>query len=214
MPYIPPENRPAIDARVEQVASAIASRLIERGESAEISVLYRAAFRDLAAAIVERESGRTPASATAVGQLAEAVIDAAHRYGQRGGWLGELNYALTRLIQRVPFDMVARGAWKEYLRYWLYAETVGALTRAAYEIHAEYPDTWIGNGLAGVFEDVKDEYKRRVNTAYEAVQILKSGDCFDLVPLHTRLVPAETDGVRGWTEVMLPVHTPEAVREG
>ena len=38
-----------------------------------------------------------------------------------------------------------------------------------------------------MFEDIKDEYKRRVNSAYEAAQILKSGDCYDYVPFRTQL---------------------------
>ena len=62
---------------------------------------------------------------------------------------------------------------------------------------------WIFDGFVGVLEDVKDEYKRRVNTAYEAVQIKKSGDCYD-TPYHTELVDVkDKDGnVVGWQEVM------------
>ena len=43
-----------------------------------------------------------------------------------------------------------------------------------------------------------------VNTAYEAAQILKSGDCYDFVPFRTHLVAATVDGVAGYQEVMLP----------
>ncbi len=68
-------------------------------------------------------------------------------------------------------------------------------------------DDFIGNGLAGVFEDVKDEYKRRVNSAYEAAQILKSGDCYEYSPFQTQLVAATVDGVAGYQEVMLPRRT-------
>ena len=71
-------------------------------------------------------------------------------------------------------------------------------------MHARYANTWQGNGLAGVFEDVKDEYKRRVNTAYEAAQIIKSGDCYEATPYHTRLMPIEHNGVHGFFEIMLP----------
>jgi hypothetical protein len=53
-------------------------------------------------------------------------------------------------------------------------------------------------------KDVKDEYKRRVNTAYEALQIRKSGDCYEKSPFHTQLVEFETAGVTGWIEIMLP----------
>lgn len=65
-------------------------------------------------------------------------------------------------------------------------------------------DDYTGNALAGVFEDVKDEYKRRVNTAYEAAQILKSGDCYEYSPFQTQLVAVNVDGVAGFQEVMLP----------
>lgn len=68
----------------------------------------------------------------------------------------------------------------------------------------------MGNGLTGVFEDVKDEYKRRVNTAYEAAQILKSGDCYELAPYRTQLVADTVDGVAGWQEVMLPRRDPSS----
>ena len=128
--------------------------------------------------------------------------------GVKGGWTGELNYAITMLIQHVPHEMRLRKAWDESLRYWIYAETVGALTRTAYDLHVRTGDDYIGNGLTGVFEDIKDEYKRRVNTAYEAAQILKSGDCYDLAPFRTRLVAATVDGVAGYQEVMLPRQNP------
>ena len=91
---------------------------------------------------------------------------------------------------------------------------MGALTRAAYDVHGRMGDDWVANGLAGVFEDVKDEYKRRVNTAYEAAQILKSGDCYDRVPFHTQLVAATINGVDGWVEVMLARHEPEGAGTG
>ena len=137
-------------------------------------------------------------------QLAATIVEAARGYGVQGGWTGELNYAITMLIQLVPYEMCRRKAWEESLRYWIYAETVGALTRTAYDLHGRTGDDFIGNGLTGVFEDIKDEYKRRVNSAYEAAQILKSGDCYDYVPFRTRLVAATVDGVSGYQEVMLP----------
>lgn len=81
---------------------------------------------------------------------------------------------------------------------------MGALTRTAWDLHAECADDYIGNGLCGVFIDIKDEYKRRVNTAYEAAQILKSGDCYDRITFRTQLVPVTVNGVEGYQEVMLP----------
>ena len=137
-------------------------------------------------------------------RLAATIVQTASGGGVKGGWTGEPNYAITRLIQQVPCAMCLQKAWDEPLRYWIYAQTVGALTRMAYDLHGRMADDFIGNGLAGVFEDVKDEYKRRVNSAYEAAQILKSGDCYEYSPFQTQLVAATVDGVAGYQEVMLP----------
>lgn len=205
MPYIPPKNRPEIDQCVDELASQIAGMLQAKGETAEISTRYREAFLAVAEFIAQREGGQNPPCAAAAAKLAQMILTKAAGYNTQGAWTGELNYALTRLIQKVPLAMVRKGAWTEPMRYWIYAETVGALTRTAYDVHGRYGNDYIGNGLAGVFEDVKDEYKRRVNTAYEAVQILKSGDCFDLVPYRTALVPVKVGSVEGYQEVMLPV---------
>jgi hypothetical protein len=204
MPYIPAENRPAIDEAVAILAEEIAAELLSNDITAALSERYRICFMAIAEAIVSLEKGMTPTASLSVDRLAARIIEAARGYRQQGGWLGELNYALTRLIQQVPFIMHRNQAWKEAMRYWLYAETVGALTRTAYDIHSRYGNDWISNGLAGVFEDVKDEYKRRVNTAYEAAQIRKSGDCYDHSPFRTELVKFNTGGADGWIEIMLP----------
>ena len=203
MPYIPPRNRPGIDAAVDRVANEIVEALRRDRKTAEISELYREAFNRIADAIDRLERGGV-AGDSAPDRMADAIVAAARAYNTKGGWLGELNYGLTMLIQMAPRKMKQSGAWDEAMRYWIYAETVGALVRASYDVHARYANTWQGNGMAGVFEDVKDEYKRRVNTAYEAVQILKSGDCYDATPYHTRLMPIEHNGVRGFFEIMLP----------
>ena len=203
MPYIPPENRPAIKAAIDSLATEIADALGRERKTAELSELYRNAFGRIADAVDALERGDSIGTSSP-DRLARAIVEAAKAYNTKGGWLGELNYALTMLIQEVPRKMKASGAWDESLRYWIYAETVGALVRTSYEIHSRHANTWIGNGLAGVLVDVKDEYKRRVNTAYEAAQILKSGDCYDDAPFRTRLVAFEHDGVRGYIEIMLP----------
>ncbi len=39
---------------------------------------------------------------------------------------------------------------------------------------------------------MKDEYKRRANTAYEAAQIKKPGDCYD-APYHTELIDIKNE---------------------
>ncbi len=211
MPYIPPENRPAINEAVDALAEQMADELEHTGGTAEISERYREAFMDMARfiAAVEAAPESPPEPESEAQRVADAVVDMAAAYNQKGGWLGELNYAVTTLVQAVPFKMYQRGAWEEALRYWLYAETVGALTRTAYELHEKSGNKWVPNGLAGVFEDVKDEFKRRVNSAYEAAQIRKSGDCYHMVPFRTQLVPMEVGEVSGFIEVMLRRQEPQ-----
>jgi len=203
MPYIPPQNRPAIDEAVSALAREIAGVMTQNRETAEISTRLRAAFVSIARHIIAAEKGESPAADTVAATLAQQILDTAAGYGLKGGWTGELNYALTRLVQAVPHELKTAGTWDESLRYWIYAETVGALVRTAWDLHAQCGDDYVGNGLCGVLIDIKDEYKRRVNTAYEAAQIRKSGDCFDLVPYRTELVATEVGGVKGWQEVML-----------
>jgi hypothetical protein len=210
MPYIPPKNRPMIDEKVIALAQEISSALVKNSATAEISELYRICFEAIASFIRRYESsGNKCIPMNASEELALSVIKAAESYNQKSAWVGELNYALTMLIQQVPYQMVKRGIWSEYLRYWLYAQTVGALVCTSYRIQSSGNNDWITNGLAGVFEDVKDEYKRRVNTAYEAAQIRKSGDCYHFVPFHTQLVATVMEGVKGYIEVQLDQHEPE-----
>jgi len=204
MPYIPPQNRPAIDSPVDVLAEEIVATLIKNNHTAEISVHYRQVFRTIAEFIAQLEYQPDRKPTNKAQELARAIVDTARGYNLKGAWAGELNYALTKLIQLVPYKMFKCRTWDESLRYWLYAQTVGALTRTAYELHKSTADDYVGNGLAGVFEDVKDEYKRRVNTAYEAAQIRKSGDCYEHVPFRTQLVPFKVADTDGFIEIMLP----------
>ena len=112
--------------------------------------------------------------------LADGIASAAAKYGYDGAFLGELNYSLTRLIQHLPRSLQDKQGFKDEIRYWIYA------------------------GIVGVLVDVKDEYKRRVNTSYEAAQIEKSGDCYD-TPYYTRLVDiTDEEGAKvGTIEVQL-----------
>ena len=130
--------------------------------------------------------------------MAQTIYDVGAEYDYDGAYLGEFNYAFTRFIQRVPQLKVENGVWTQELRYWLYAATVEALIYASHETRN------FGIGVSGVFEDIKDEYKRRVNTAYEAEQIIKSGDCYD-TPYYTRLVTVVDDrgNAIGHMEIML-----------
>jgi len=203
MPYIAREDRPALDGRVAALAGEVAARLTKKNGDTDVSCEYRKVFRRIAVALGELESGTRPRRKGAPEQLAVEIFDGAKKHKQRGAWLGNLNYSVTRLIQVVPTVMVRRRAWKEKFRYWLYAQTVGALERAAMDCHAKGTDDWFYDGLVGVFVDVKDEYKRRVNAAYEAVQIMKSGDCYD-TPYRTEVIEVRNKAgvLEGYRETM------------
>jgi hypothetical protein len=181
MPYISAEERPGIDERVEALAEEVSGALArEENKDTEISVHYRETFVAVARALLQLERGKKVLKVPGhVRSLAIEVFgETGKSSGDRGAWLGRLNYALTRLIQVVPEKMVEKGVWKEEFRYWVYAMTVGALARSAMEVHALEGEGWPADGLVGVLVDVKDEYKRRVNSAYEAFQIRKAGDCY------------------------------------
>jgi hypothetical protein len=116
----------------------------------------------------------------AVEDLANRIVIAAKQHGYQAAFAGELNYSLTRLLQDLPRALVKHGVTKEELRYW---------TQPL---------------MYGVLLDVILEHKRRINVAYEAHQIIKSGDCYD-APYFTRLVEVvNNDGEHvGYQEVML-----------
>jgi|SRR5579872_279343 len=184
MPYVPSmktdgksQDRILIDAAVEHLALT----LVELNTT-NFSVLsnYKVIFDSIGNTLITLS--KDPLYFTG-SELAHVVFSVGSTYKYEGAFLGELNYALTRLIQRVPQLMVKAGKWaaKDEIRYWLYAVTVEALTVAASNFQNS------GIGIGGVFEDVKDEYKRRVNPSYEAAQIIKSGDCYD-TPYYNRLV--------------------------
>lgn len=183
MPYVPSlktdgksKDRVLIDEAVE----LLANELVAKNDS-NFSVLknYKNAFSIISQDLISLNSGFRGGRS----EFARVIFDVGSTYGYDGAFLGELNYGITRLIQRVPQLMVKCGKWapKDEIRYWLYAVTVEALIVAANN------NLNSGCGIAGVFEDIKDEYKRRVNTSYEAAQIIKSGDCYD-TPYYNRLV--------------------------
>ena len=183
MPYVPKNDRPAIDVAVEKLANQVADCI--KGNETLLDAYY-SAFRYTAESLLWllTRPRSTVNQETPHGYLAVAIRDAGATHGYEGAFLGELNYAITRLIQRVPQIKVARNEWQDTdeLRYWLYARTVEALTKTA--AHAQEWNT----GISGVFEDIKDEYKWRVNRPYETAQIRKSGDCCD-APYYNK--PAE-----------------------
>jgi len=199
MPYISADERPAIDKRVEVLAKELAAKLRLKNGETDLSVCYREAFDALGKAVRSLEAGRAVKAGGAAERLAAEIFSKNAK--EPTAWLGRLNYALTRLIQKVPKEMVAAGSWKDEFRYWVYATTVGALERAA--LAADRAGGRASDGLVGVFVDVKDEYKRRVNSAYEAVQITKSGDCYT-TPYRTELTEVRDSRgkLTGYQEVM------------
>jgi hypothetical protein len=209
MPYVPSKktdgkstDREILDKAVDVLARKTAEKITNN-----LSLLreYKQVFCRVARKLhrllsVGKESPASPES-----ELAQAIYEVGEKYGYEGAFLGELNYSFTRFIQRVPQIMVENGVWKEELRYWLYAATVEALTYAQDETKT------LGIGISGVFEDIKDEYKWRVNRSYEAAQIIKSGDCYD-TPYYGRLVEVvdEDGNLVGHMEVWLK-RSPETV---
>ena len=112
--------------------------------------------------------------------LAESIAKVSTKHGYDGAFQGELNYAITRLIQELPRQLVKTGNLKSDTRY------------------------WIQSAIFGVLFDIALEYKFRVNQAYEAAQILKSGDCYD-TEYYSRLVEVkDKDGkLIGHTHVLM-----------
>ncbi|OGM99708.1 MAG: hypothetical protein A3B91_01570 [Candidatus Yanofskybacteria bacterium RIFCSPHIGHO2_02_FULL_41_29] len=199
MPYVPSKktdgkstDREVIDGAVECLANEVVSKI---SDNLSLLIQYKLAFMDVAKSLYFTSCGIGINKRV---ELAQAIRDVGAEYDYEGAYLGELNYAITRFIQRVPQLLVAKKKWKDELRYWVYARTVAALIYAAR--HTEH----FGTGIDGVFEDIKDEYKRRVNPAYEAAQILKNGDCYD-TPYYTRLIELvdEAGTLIGHQEVML-----------
>ena len=207
MPYVPSaktkghvekfgeDDRAVLDPFIVRLAKGIATKIDSNYSTKNF---YVSAFESVLKGCSGLDTG---ALTNAAEELGIVIKKASDKYGYEGAYLGELNYSMTRLIQVVPQQMVQMNKWKEELRYWLYAVTVDALIAMANR-------TDLAVGEAGVFEDIKDEYKRRVNPAYEAVQIVKSGDCYD-TPYHTVLVKAEGidavtgEKVVGWQEIMV-----------
>lgn len=204
MPYVPSEktdgksqDRNLIDVKVEALAKDISDN---SETNFDLPANYLKAFSVIGRSLFALHFDREVVARTAASNLALTIFDVAKKYEYDGAFLGELNYAITRLIQIVPRYIVKKtGAPdKNELRYWLYAVTVEALTQASVDLRQ------LGVGIGGVFEDIKDEYKRRVNVSYEAAQIIKSGDCYD-APYYTRLVEIVDDSGKhvGYQEVML-----------
>ncbi len=207
MPYIPDADRPRLESKVNDLAEEISNGLVKINGTGEIAIFYENSILEMFDVLYDLELGKTHLKLdTKAKLLGNEMFEVSKGHDHRPSWLGEMNYSITRLIQLVPKKMVSKGAWKDEFRYWVFAQTAGALERAALEINKKnVSDKWtyVLNGMVGSLFDIKDEYKRRVNTAYEAVQIRKSGDCYD-VPYRTELedVKDSKGDLVGYREIM------------
>lgn len=218
MPYVPSEktknpsgivvdgkaqDRVLIDKAVKVLSEVIAEQIIDNNDIAKELFL---SFKDIGDKLLAFKKGIMFEGSYICKKiflrknLVLTIWNVGLAYKYEGAFLGELNYAITRLIQEVPKRLVEQGKQKGELRYFIYALTVEALVRAANYFNNK--EEMIGIG--GVFIDIKDEYKRRVNPAYEAAQIVKSGDCYD-TPYLTKLIEIvdQHGNVIGHQEVMI-----------
>ena len=208
MPYISSKktdgismSRETIDEAVDELAEVAAERIVN---NLSVIPVYTHIFEEtsyrLKLFLEKRISvGLSTFTRTLeTDKLAYAIFEVSEVQNYEGAFLGHFNYAITRFIQRVPQIKVARGQWDKEFSYWYYAATIEAL-----RFGARFSDD-LKIGISGVYEDIKDEYKRRVNTAYEAEQIIKSGDCYD-TPYYTKLVEVVNEAGEhiGYQEVML-----------
>lgn len=197
MPYVPSKktngrstDREVIDAALAPLVRGVAANITN---NLSLRKIYERVFIQTASDL--RDMLKTPMlinikRSGILWNLAKAIYKTGEKYGYEGAYLGEFNYAITRFIQRVPQIKVEQGEWKYEFRYWLYAETISALVYASR--HTEDLDI----GVDGVFIDIKDEYKWRVNRSYETAQILKNGDCYD-TPYYNK--PLEITDEKGAT---------------
>lgn len=208
MPYVPSEKTPnpsgivkdgksqdrvLIDKDVKELSVVIADRINTNNDIAK--ELFNT-FQDIGNLLLRNDEFVFTCSI----DLANTIEEVGKAYEYEGAFLGELNYAITRLIQEVPKKLVEQGKQKSELRYFIYALTVEALVRAANYFNNKEKLV----GIGGVFTDIKDEYKRRVNPGYEAAQIVKSGDCYD-TPYYTKLIEVidQRGNHIGYQEVMI-----------
>ncbi len=207
MPYVPSEKTPnpsgvikdgkaqdrvLIDKEVLALSKTVADKITTNNE---ILRNYLQTFLDIGSGLVNVNECEKE-----VKGIVEVINQVSDAYGYEGAFLGELNYTITRLIQEVPKRLVEQGKQKSELRYFIYALTVEALIKASNYFSLEEG----AFGIGGVFEDIKDEYKRRVNTSYEVAQIIKSGDCYDTPYLTQPAEVVDQNGkVVGHVEVMI-----------
>lgn len=182
MPYVPSkktdgksDDRERIDMVVKRLATKIAKQVKTNSDVPELLLNNFKCIGNILIELDIRNGLHISASKEAY-NVASTIFEVGGKYKYDGAFLGELNYAMTILIQEVPKELVRMGKASSELRYWLYAKTTSALIKAVHFFNESEDDVPVG--IAGVFEDIKDEYKVRVNPAYEIAQIIKSGDCY------------------------------------
>lgn len=187
MPYVKASHRKKLDPLVNRVSEELvqSSLLLEKPQ--QVGQLFFSSFLEIAKFLrgLESRGGSISTSQTgsALAELGKGIFEVGG--GDGGFWAGDLNYSLTRIFQIVPRELAARKKWDREFRYWTYAIIAGALERTALAIGGSESSSspsgaWIDTVLVGVFLDVKDEYKRRVNVPYEEKQIQVNGDCYDV----------------------------------
>ncbi len=217
MPYVEKHDRAKLEAYITDLAEDMAKRLASSkaaNREAELGAMYKAALLETADAIIARESGKDTMPRTPAQRMGTNLWEVAKRKGGsiKVDWLGNLNYCVTRLIQMVPHAMAERHGWKAEFNSTIYLVTSGALEQSALEVRTRYvpPNIeWVLDGLVGVLFDIEDEYKRRVDTAYQAVRVSEVGDVYD-APFRTKVVATKgAGGSDGFQEIMMDYSSPQ-----
>jgi len=203
MPYVPSEKTPPKNGiekyedrvKIDEVVKLVARDLAEKiTDNFSLVTEYVEAFSYIGMTLEQLQSREEPEIMsdypTSYLALATTIFDVARKYKYDGAFLGELNYAITRLIQELPKEMVRKEKWTSELRYWGYSMTVGAVVKVANRF-TNSPDS-VDIAIGGVFTDIKDEMKVVVNEAYEHAQIKKSGHCYD-GPYYSRVMDVVND---------------------
>lgn len=194
MPYISPDDRKLLDPYIEKLCDKIVKEI---GNSPKLmSEVYYRNFLELATDLISLSLGNDIVN-NPIADLAREIFEVSN-----GEWFGHFDYTITMIIQKVPNRLYSDKLIEREMRYWIYAETVGAIVRVALQIDKEYDRNWVANSVIGVLFDIKDEYKRRVNSAYEAVQIEKSGDAYTIVPYRTELKIGNDEKGKYYYEIM------------
>ncbi len=184
MPYVKESHRKKLDPLIEVISDELARAASVLEKPQEIGEIYFSTFLEISRLLKELATGsRLSLTSGSTQRLAKVIFEVGTE--DKSFWAGDLNYALTRVIQIVPRKLVEKRKWEKEFRYWTYAVTSGALESTALAISREaWPkeeeEPWLDVVLVGVLLDIKDEYKRRVNAPYEIEQQRVNGDCYDV----------------------------------